>query len=197
MGQQAKNEFYRDDEEMVMDFAAAVNAEALELQAAGADFIQLDEPWLRNNPEAAQRYAVNAINRALEGITVPTVVHLCFGYAAVVTGQKPTGYSFLPGLSGTIAKQISIEAAQPNLDLGVLRDLEGKKIMLGVLDLGTHAIETAEQVASRIRAGLKYVDAKNLIPAPDCGMKYLPRDVAFGKLQALSQGAAIVRAELG
>lgn len=196
MGQQAKNEFYRDDEEMVMDFAAAVNAEALELQAAGADFIQLDEPWLRNNPEAAQRYAVSAINRALEGITVPTVVHLCFGYAAVVTGQKPTGYSFLPGLSGTIAKQISIEAAQPNLDLGVLRDLEGKKIMLGVLDLGTHAIETAEQVASRIRAGLKYVDPKNLIPAPDCGMKYLPREVAFGKLQALSQGAAIVRAEL-
>jgi 5-methyltetrahydropteroyltriglutamate--homocysteine methyltransferase len=196
MGQQAKNEFYRDDEEMVMDFAAAVNAEALELQAAGADFIQLDEPWLRNNPEAAQRYAVSAINRALEGINVPTVVHLCFGYAAVVTGQKPTGYSFLPGLSGTIAKQISIEAAQPNLDLGVLRDLEGKKIMLGVLDLGTHAIETAEQVASRIRAGLKYVDPKNLIPAPDCGMKYLPREVAFGKLQALSQGAAIVRAEL-
>lgn len=197
MGQQAKNEFYRDDEEMVMDFAVAVNAEALELQAAGADFIQLDEPWLRNNPEAAHRYAVRAINRALEGITVPTVVHLCFGYAAVVTGQKPTGYSFLPGLSGTIAKQISIEAAQPNLDLGVLRDLAGKKIMLGVLDLGTHAIETAEQVASRIRAGLKYVDAKDLIPAPDCGMKYLPRDVAFGKLQALTQGAAIVRAELG
>ena len=193
MGQQAKNEFYRDDEEMVMDFAAAVNAEALELQAAGADFIQLDEPWLRNNPEAAQRYAVNAINRALEGITVPTVVHLCFGYAAVVTGQKPTGYSFLPGLSGTIAKQISIEAAQPNLDLGVLRDLEGKKIMLGVLDLGTHAIETAEQVASRIRAGLKYVDAKNLIPAPDCGMKYLPRDSAFGKLQSLVAGARMVR----
>jgi len=196
MGQQAKNEFYRDNEEMVMDFAAAVNAEALELQAAGADFIQLDEPWLRNNPEEAKRYAVAAINRALQGITVPTVVHLCFGYAAVVTGQKPSGYSFLPGLSGTIAKQISIEAAQPNLDLGVLRDLSGKKIMLGVLDLGTHKIETAEQVAQRIRAGLKFVDAENLIPAPDCGMKYLPRDVAFGKLQALSQGAAIVRAEI-
>ena len=196
MGQQAKNEFYRDNEEMVMDFAAAVNAEALDLQAAGADFIQLDEPWLRNNPEEAKRYAVAAINRALQGITVPTVVHLCFGYAAVVTGQKPSGYSFLPGLSGTIAKQISIEAAQPNLDLGVLRDLSGKKIMLGVLDLGTHKIETAEQVAQRIRAGLKFVDAENLIPAPDCGMKYLPRDVAFGKLQALSQGAAIVRAEI-
>ena len=196
MGQQAKNEYYRDDEEMVMDFAAAVNAEALDLQAAGADFIQLDEPWLRNNPEAAKRYAVQAINRALQGITVPTVVHLCFGYAAVVTGQKPSGYSFLPGLSGTIAKQISLEAAQPNLDLGVLKDLSDKKIMLGVLDLGTHKIETAEQVAQRIRAGLKFVAAENLIPAPDCGMKYLPRDVAFGKLQALSQGAAIVRAEI-
>ena len=120
MGQQAKNEFYDDDEEMVMDFAAAVNAEALDLQAAGADFIQLDEPWLRHDPEAAKRYAVRAINRALQGITVPTIVHLCFGYAAVVKGQKPTGYSFLPGLSDSIAKQISIEAAQPRLDLGVL-----------------------------------------------------------------------------
>ncbi len=196
MGQQAKNEFYTDDEEMVMDFAAAVNAEALELQAAGADFIQLDEPWLRNNPEAAQRYAVKAINRALQGITVPTIVHLCFGYAAVVKGQKPTGYSFLPGLSGSIAKQISIEAAQPRLDLNVLSELSDKKIMLGVLDLGTHNIETPEQVAERIRAGLKFVAAENLIPAPDCGMKYLPRDVAFGKLCALVEGAKIVRQEL-
>jgi len=197
MGQQAKNEYYADDEEMVMDFAVAVNEEALALQAAGADFIQLDEPWLRHDPEAAQRYAVKAINRALQGITVPTIVHLCFGYAAVVKGQKPTGYSFLPGLSGSIAKQISIEAAQPKLDLGVLSELSDKKIMLGVLDLGTHDIETPEQVAARIRAGLKYVSAKNLIPAPDCGMKYLPRDVAFGKLCALAEGAKIVRRELG
>jgi 5-methyltetrahydropteroyltriglutamate--homocysteine methyltransferase len=196
MGQQAKNEFYADDEEMVMDFAAAVNAEALDLQAAGADFIQLDEPWLRHDPEAAKRYAVKAINRALQGITVPTIVHLCFGYAAVVKGQKPTGYSFLPGLSDSIAKQISIEAAQPRLDLGVLSDLAGKKIMLGVLDLGTHKIETSEQVAERIRAGLKYVSAENMIPAPDCGMKYLPREVAFGKLRALAEGAKIVRKEL-
>jgi 5-methyltetrahydropteroyltriglutamate--homocysteine methyltransferase len=196
MGQQAKNEFYADDEEMVMDFAVAVNAEALDLQAAGADFIQLDEPWLRHDPEAAKRYAVKAINRALQGITVPTIVHLCFGYAAVVKGQKPTGYSFLPGLSDSIAKQISIEAAQPRLDLGVLSDLAGKKIMLGVLDLGTHKIETSEQVAERIRAGLKYVSAENMIPAPDCGMKYLPREVAFGKLRALAEGAKIVRKEL-
>ncbi len=196
MAQQAKNEFYKDNEEMAMDFAAAVNAEALDLQAAGADVIQLDEPWLRNDPEAAKRYAVQVINRALEGITVPTVVHLCFGYAAVVPGQKPSGYSFLPGLADSRARQISIEAAQPKLDLGVLSDLAGKKIMLGVLDLGDHSIETPKIVAARIRAGLKYVPAENLIPAPDCGMKYLPREVAFGKLKALAEGARIVRAEL-
>ena len=197
MGQQAKNDFYKDDEEMAMDFAAAVNAEALDLERAGADVIQLDEPWLRNDPEAAKRYAVRAINRALQGITVPTVVHLCFGYAAVVPGaSKPTGYSFLPGLSGTIAQQISIEAAQPKLDLGVLKDLAGKKIMLGVLDLGDNTVETPELVAQRIRAGLKYVKPADLIPAPDCGMKYLSREVAFGKLKALADGAAIVRQEI-
>ncbi len=197
MVQQAKNEFYKDDEEMAMDFAAAVNAEAHDLQKAGADILQLDEPWLRNDPEAAKRYAVRAINRALQGITVPTVVHLCFGYAAVVPGSsKPTGYSFLPGLADSIAQQISIEAAQPKLDLGVLKDLAGKKIMLGVLDLGDDAIETAEQVAARIRAGLKYVKPADLIPAPDCGMKYLSREVAFGKLKALAEGAAIVRREI-
>ena len=197
MGQQAKNEFYRDDEEMAMDFAAAVNEEAHDLQKAGADVIQLDEPWLRNDPEAAKRYAVRAINRALQGITVPTVVHLCFGYAAVVPGAtKPTGYSFLPGLAGTIAQQISIESAQPKLDLGVLSELKGKKIMLGVLDLGDDSIETPEQVAERIRRGLKFVAPKDLIPAPDCGMKYMPRAVAFGKLKALAAGAAIVRKEI-
>jgi len=196
MTQQAKNEYYKDDEELAMDFAKAVNEEALELEAAGADIIQLDEPWLRNDPEAASRYAVAAINRALQGLSVPTVVHLCFGYAAVVTGKKPSGYSFLPGLSQSIAKQISIEAAQPKLDLGVLSDLAGKKIMLGVLDLSAQRIETPEIVADRIRAGLRFVKAENLIPAPDCGMKYLPRDVAFGKLKSLAEGAKTVRAEL-
>jgi 5-methyltetrahydropteroyltriglutamate--homocysteine methyltransferase len=197
MVQQAKNEFYKDDEEMAMDFAAAVNAEARDLQQAGADVIQLDEPWLRHDPEAAKRYAVKAINRALQGITVPTVVHLCFGYAAVVAGSaKPTGYSFLPGLADSIAQQISIEAAQPKLDLGVLKDLAGKKIMLGVLDLGDNTVESPELVAQRIRAGLKYVKAADLIPAPDCGMKYMPREVAFGKLKALADGAAIVRREI-
>jgi 5-methyltetrahydropteroyltriglutamate--homocysteine methyltransferase len=197
MGQQAKNEFYRDDEEMAMDFAAAVNAEAKELEAAGADVIQLDEPWLRNDPEAAKRYAVPAINRALQGIRVPTVVHLCFGYAAVVPGAtKPSGYSFLPGLADSIAQQISIEAAQPRLDLGVLKDLAGKKILLGVLDLGDDAVETSAQVAERIRAALKYVAPQDLIPAPDCGMKYMARDIAFGKLAALVAGAALVRREI-
>ncbi len=196
MAQQAQNEFYRDIDELAMDFAGAVNAEARDLQAAGADVIQLDEPWLRNDPEGARRFAVPAINRALEGITVPTAVHLCFGYAAVVRHQKPTGYAFLPQLADTIAAQISIESAQPGLDLGVLADLSGKTIILGVIDLGNPAVETPEQVAARIRAALPEVTPERLIPAPDCGMKYLPRDTAFGKLKALSAGARIVRSEL-
>lgn len=197
LSQQALNDFYRDGEELVMDLAAAVNAEARDLQAAGADVIQLDEPWLRNDPEAAARYAVPAINRALEGITVPCAVHLCFGYAAVVKTEKPTGYSFLPQLADTVAAQISIEAAQPRLDLGILRELAGKTVVLGVLDLGDPAVETPEVVAARIRAGLEYLPPERLIPAPDCGMKYLPRDTAFGKLQALVAGARLVRSELG
>jgi 5-methyltetrahydropteroyltriglutamate--homocysteine methyltransferase len=197
LSQQAQNEFYRDPEDLVMDFAAAVNAEARDLEAAGADVIQLDEPWLRNDPEAARRYAVPAINRALAGITVPCALHLCFGYAAVVRTQKPTGYSFLPQLAGTVAAQISIEAAQPRLDLGVLAELAPKTIILGVIDLGDAAVETPEQVAARIRAGLRHVPPERLIPAPDCGMKYLPRATAFAKLRALSDGARLVRASLG
>ncbi len=196
MAQQARNEFYRDVEEMAMDFAEAVNAEARELQAAGADVVQLDEPWLRNDPEGARRYAVPAINRALDGLTVPTALHLCFGYAAVVKHQKPAGYSFLPQLAETIASQISIEAAQPKLDLGVLADLAGKTIILGVIDLGDPAVETVEQVATRIRAGLARVTPDRLILAPDCGMKYLPRETAFGKLKALSDGARAVRSQI-
>jgi 5-methyltetrahydropteroyltriglutamate--homocysteine methyltransferase len=198
MSQQARNEFYSDEEELAMAFADAVNAEALDLQEAGADIIQLDEPWVRNNPELAKRYAVKAINRALRGLTVPTIVHLCFGYAAVVPGStKPAGYSFLAELADSSADQISIEAAQPKLDLGVLKDLSSKKILLGVLDLGNPGIETAAVVADRIRHGLKYVSADRLIPAPDCGMKYMPRHVAFGKLKALCDGAAVVRDEIG
>jgi len=197
MSQQAKNEFYGEDEEAAMDFAVAVNQEAHDLQNAGADVIQIDEPWVRNDPDAARRYAVKAINRALQGLTVPTVVHLCFGYAAVVPGaSKPTGYAFLPELAATTAQQISIESAQPKIDLGVLKELAGKKIMLGVLDLGDLEVESADTVAARIRRGLEHVAPENLIPAPDCGMKYLPREVAFGKLKALSAGADIVRREL-
>ncbi|MBN8875653.1 MAG: 5-methyltetrahydropteroyltriglutamate--homocysteine methyltransferase [Rhodospirillales bacterium] len=195
LSQQVRNEFYADEEELAMDYAVAVNQELRALKATGVDVVQLDEPWVRAAPEKATRYSVRAINRALEGIEGTTVVHVCFGYAAVVA-QKPSGYSFLPQLADTVAQQISIEAAQPKLDLGVLRDLAGKTVMLGVLDLGDPAAESAEAVAARIRAGLRFVDPTHLVPAPDCGMKYLPRDVAFAKLRALGEGAAIVRREL-
>jgi 5-methyltetrahydropteroyltriglutamate--homocysteine methyltransferase len=193
MSRQANNEFYADMDEAVMDYAAAVNDEAHDLQRAGADVIQLDEPWVRNDPEAAKRIAVPAINRALQGITIPTVVHLCFGYAAVVRTEKPSGYSFLPELAESMAEQISIEAAQPRLDLGVLKDLAPKKVILGVIDLADPGIESAEEVARRIEIALRMVGPDRLIAAPDCGMKYLPRATAFGKLAALANGAAIVR----
>jgi 5-methyltetrahydropteroyltriglutamate--homocysteine methyltransferase len=196
LAQQSQNDAYRDVESLAMDFAVAVNAEARDLERAGADVIQLDEPWLRNDPEAAKRFAVPAINRALQGLAVTTAIHLCFGYAAVVRHQKPAGYSFLPQLAATTAAEISIEAAQPKLDLGVLADLAPKTVILGVLDLADPAIETPEQVAVRIRTALERVPASRLVPAPDCGMKYLPREVAFGKLAALSAGARLVRAEI-
>ncbi len=195
LSRQARNEFYKDEEELAMDYAIAVNQELRDLKATGVDVVQLDEPWVRQSPEKAARYGIKAINRALEGIEGPTVVHLCFGYAAVVA-NKPSGYSFLGQLADTVADQISIEAAQPRLDLGVLRDLAGKTIMLGVLDLGDAAVETPETVAARIRAGLRYVDPTKLVIAPDCGMKYLPRATAFGKLKSMAEGAATVRREL-
>jgi 5-methyltetrahydropteroyltriglutamate--homocysteine methyltransferase len=195
LAQQAQDDYYEDEEALAMAFAAAVNEEARDLKAAGADVIQLDEPWLQARAERAARYGVKAINRALQGIEGTTVVHLCFGYAAAVK-DKPSGYSFLAQLAGTTASQISIEAAQPRLDLGILRQLSGKTVMLGVIDLGTAAVETPQTVAERIRAGLKYVSADRLVVAPDCGMKYLPRDIAFSKLVSLVQGAQIVRREL-
>jgi 5-methyltetrahydropteroyltriglutamate--homocysteine methyltransferase len=195
LSRQVQNDFYKDEEELAMDYAIAVNQELRALKATGVDVVQLDEPWVRTAPEQAIRYGIKAINRALEGIEGPTVVHLCFGYAAVVA-EKPSGYGFLAELGGTIAQQISIEAAQPKLDLGVLRDLAGKTIMLGVLDLNDPTVETAETIADRIRNGLRYVPADKLVPAPDCGMKYLTRDIAFGKLRAMADGAAIVRREL-
>jgi 5-methyltetrahydropteroyltriglutamate--homocysteine methyltransferase len=190
-----QNDFYQDEEALAMDYAVAVNQELRALKAAGVDVVQLDEPWVRTSPDKAIRYGIKAINRALEGIEGPTVVHVCFGYAAVVS-EKPSGYSFLAELADTTAQQISIEAAQPQLDLGVLRDLAGKTIMLGVLDLNDPTVEMAETIAVRIRNGLRYVAAEKLVPAPDCGMKYLTRDIAFGKLRALAEGAAIVRREL-
>jgi 5-methyltetrahydropteroyltriglutamate--homocysteine methyltransferase len=194
---QAKDEFYRDEEALAMDYAAAINAEARDLKAAGADVIQLDEPWLQAFPDAALRYGVRAINRALEGIPSTTAVHLCFGYAHLVRDKKPgAGYSFLPQLADSIADQISIEAAQPNLDLGVLKALAGKTIILGVIDLGSAAVETPDEVARRIRRGLEHLPPERLMLAPDCGMKYLAREAAFGKLKALADGAAIVRREL-
>jgi 5-methyltetrahydropteroyltriglutamate--homocysteine methyltransferase len=196
MSQQALDEHYADPEALAMDFAAAVNDEARDLQRAGAAVIQIDEPWLRNDPDAADRYAVKAINRAFEGITTTTAVHLCFGYAAVVRRKKPTGYAYLPQLANCIAQQISIESAQPNVDLSVLESLSDKTIILGVIDLGDPDVEPPEKVADRIRAGLKHVSADRLILAPDCGMKYLPRGVAYGKLVSLAAGAAMVRREL-
>jgi 5-methyltetrahydropteroyltriglutamate--homocysteine methyltransferase len=195
MAQQAVDEHYGDFDALVMDLAAAVNDEARDLVAAGADVIQLDEPWVRNDPERARRIAVAAIDRALEGLDAETAVHVCFGYAAMVGPDKPTGYAFLGELSDSVADQISIESAQPDLDLGILRELAPKTVVLGVLDLSAPAPETADVVAERLRAALAYLPPERLVAAPDCGMKYLPRDLAFAKLQAMVDGAAIVRAE--
>jgi 5-methyltetrahydropteroyltriglutamate--homocysteine methyltransferase len=195
MGLQAKDDYYGDQEELAMELAAAVNEEIHDLKAAGADVVQLDEPWLQSFPDAAARYGVKAIDRALHGVAGPTVLHICFGYAQFVSDKSAT-YIGLDRFADSAAEQISIETAQPQLDLGVLRDIPRQKIVLGVLNLGTSEVESAEQVAGRVRNALKYVDAERLIPAPDCGMKYLDREVAFGKLKALSDGAAIVRREL-
>jgi 5-methyltetrahydropteroyltriglutamate--homocysteine methyltransferase len=196
MSRQASNEFYADDEELALDFAAAVNEEARDLKAAGADIVQIDEPWIETAPEVAARYAVKAIDRAFAGVAGPKALHMCFGYAQLVHDKSKGRYAFLEPLADSTVDQVSIEAAQPKLDLGVLKSLSRQTVILGVLDLGTPAIETAEEVAARIRRGLEHVPADRLVPAPDCGMKYLPRETAFGKLQALARGAAIVRAAL-
>jgi 5-methyltetrahydropteroyltriglutamate--homocysteine methyltransferase len=195
MSRQAKNEYYKDEETLVMDYAAAVNAELHDLKAAGADVVQLDEPWLQARPEEARRLALPALERALDGIPGPTALHLCFGYAYVSRG-KPNGYSFLSELTASRIDQISIEAAQPNLDLAELDRLGDKVVIFGVINMGDPQPETPETVAARIRAALAHVAPERLIPAPDCGMKYLSRDVAFAKLKALAAGAAIVRREL-
>jgi 5-methyltetrahydropteroyltriglutamate--homocysteine methyltransferase len=195
MAQQAKDDFYGDEEAMAMAYAVAVNEELRAIKATGIDVVQLDEPWLQARPEQAMRYGLKVLNRALEGIGGVTVVHLCFGYAAMVN-SKPSGYSFLPQLADSAATQISIEAAQPRLDLGVLRDLGGKTVMLGVLDLGATAVETADEVAARLTAALAFIAPDRLVAAPDCGMKYTPLAIARGKLAALAEGAGLVRRKL-
>jgi 5-methyltetrahydropteroyltriglutamate--homocysteine methyltransferase len=192
MAQQAQNDYYPDRESLAMDYATCVNEEVRDLFAAGADVVQLDEPWVRANPEEARRYAVAVINKALEGINGTTALHLCFGYAAVVQG-KPSKYAFLTELENSVVQQISIEAAQPKLDLAVLQELPTKTIVLGVLDLGDMRIETPEGIAARLRQALRYVPPERLMVAPDCGMKYLPRAVAYRKLRAMTLGAALVR----
>jgi len=196
MTMQAQNDFYPSQEDLAMDFAAAVNAEIKDLFAAGADIVQIDEPWMQQHPDKARAFGLKALDRALEGVTGTIAVHLCFGYAAVVR-QKPEGYSFLAELENTRAQQVSIEAAQPKLDLTVLEALPSKTIVLGVIDLSDPAIETPQIVAERIRRALPHVPAERLVIAPDCGMKYLPRDVAFGKMQAMVEGTRLVRRELG
>src|SRR5579872_438751 len=195
MSKQAQDDYYRDAQAVALDFAAAVNAEILDLFAAGADIVQLDEPWMQQHPDDARRYGLNALDRALDGVTGTVAVHLCFGYAALVHG-KPSGYSFLPELENSKAQQISIEAAQPRLDLSILKSLPTKTIVLGVNDLADEKPETPELVAARIRAALAYVPAERLAVAPDCGMKYLLRAVAFAKMKALADGAAMVRREI-
>ncbi len=195
MSQQAQNDYYKSAEEAAMDYAVAVNEEIRDLFAAGADIVQVDEPYMQARPEKAREYGLKALNRALEGITGTTAVHICFGYAAVIHA-RPSGYSFLSELSGCTCKQVSIETAQSNLDCSVVKSLPGKKIILGVIDLNDMKVETPETVAARIRRALPYVRAEDVIVAPDCGMKYLPRDVAFGKMAAMVEGAKLVRAEL-
>ena len=195
MTRQTENAHYPDEESLAMAFADAVNQEVKDLFAAGADVVQLDEPYMDSFPDAARRYAVKAINRALAGVTGTTVVHLCFGYGHYVK-KKNAPYSFLRELNDCVADQISIEAAQPHLDLAVLKELPTKTVMLGVLDLGSEVVETPETVAQRLRAALAVVPAERLVAAPDCGMKYLPREVAFAKLEAMVEGTHIVRKEL-
>jgi 5-methyltetrahydropteroyltriglutamate--homocysteine methyltransferase len=195
MAQQAQNDFYKDEAEMAHDYAVAVNAEIKDLFAAGADYVQVDEPYMQARPEKARAYGLAALDRALEGVEGQTAVHICFGYAAIIHA-RPTGYSFLPELCKCRVRQISIETAQSNLDTSVLKNFSDQTIILGVIDLASHKVETPEIVAERIRRALPHIDPARIILAPDCGMKYLPRDVAFGKMRAMVEGAAIVRRDV-
>jgi 5-methyltetrahydropteroyltriglutamate--homocysteine methyltransferase len=195
MSQQAQNDFYKDEQEMVLDYAAAVNAEIKDLFAAGADIVQIDEPYMQARPEKARKYGLRGLDAALAGVKGTTAIHICFGYAAIIH-VRPAGYSFLPELAASPVKQISIETAQSKLDCAVLQQLPDKTIILGTLDLSDMNIETPETVAARIRRALRYVPADRIVVAPDCGLKYLPRAVAYGKMRAMVEGAKIVRQEL-
>ncbi|MGH3004910.1 MAG: 5-methyltetrahydropteroyltriglutamate--homocysteine methyltransferase [Gaiellaceae bacterium] len=191
MTQQAQNDYYADDRSLALAYAEAVNGELRDLKAAGADVVQIDEPYLQARPEPAREYAIEAINRALDGVEGETVLHTCFGYAHLVKNRL-AGYPFLRELGDCIATHLSLEAAQPNLDPDVLRDVRDKTIILGVLDLGSSEVETPDVVAGRIRRALAVVAPERLVVAPDCGMKYLPRERAFGKLEAMVAGARLV-----
>ncbi len=196
MSVQCQDDFYGDDEKLAMDYAAAVNAEVKDLFRAGADIVQIDEPWMESRWEKAKRFGIKALDRALDGVEGTTAVHICFGYAAVVLDRPATAYHFLPEFERSAIGQVSIEAAQPRLDLSVLRELPSKTIILGVIDLGDKTVETPETVAARIRQALPHIAAERIVVAPDCGLKYLPRDVAFGKMRAMVDGTKIVRQEI-
>jgi 5-methyltetrahydropteroyltriglutamate--homocysteine methyltransferase len=195
MTKQAQNDYYPDDRSTALAYAAVVNEEIKDLFAAGAAMVQIDEPYMQGFPNDASEYAVEALNRALDGVEGETIVHVCFGYAALVKG-RPSAYSFLPQLAGCICTGVSIETAQSNLDCAVLAELPGKRVLVGVLDLNDMNVEAPETVAARLRRALEFAPPELIVAAPDCGMKYLPRDVAFGKMQALVAGAALVREEL-
>jgi 5-methyltetrahydropteroyltriglutamate--homocysteine methyltransferase len=194
MSQQAQNDFYKSEEEAAMDYAAAVNEEIKDLFANGADIVQVDEPYMQARPDRARQYGLKALNRALEGVSGTTAVHICFGYAAIIHA-RPEGYSFLPEFAGCSCQQVSIETAQSNLDTAVLAKLPNKKIMVGCIDLSDMAIEAPQKVVERLKKALKHVKPENVIVAPDCGMKYLPAEVAFGKLKAMVEGARLLRKE--
>jgi 5-methyltetrahydropteroyltriglutamate--homocysteine methyltransferase len=196
MSQQAQNDFYDSEEQAAMDYAAAVNEEIRDLFAAGADIVQIDEPYMQARPEKARQFGLSALNRALDGISGTTAVHICFGYAAIIH-ERPSGYSFLPELAACSCGQISIETAQSNLDCAVLAELPGKKIMLGCIDLSDLKVESAHTIVARVKRALPFLKMEDVILAPDCGMKYLPQDVAFGKIQAMVEAAAHLRAEFG
>ena len=192
MSCQAQNDHYKDVAEAAMDYAVAVNAEIRDLFAAGADVVQIDEPYMQARPEKARQFGLAALNRALEGIDGTTAVHICFGYAAIIH-ERPSGYSFLPELAQCSCSQVSIETAQSNLDCSALLPLAGKKVMVGCIDLSDPNVETPDVIVRRIERALPYIAPQNVILAPDCGMKYIPRATASAKLAAMVEAARVLR----